>query len=59
MGDLEYNGKIKGVTTLKLIIAKRAYKEADEFEQRNPRVRLNAGNYEGRVHWAGGPFNDE
>ena len=79
MDDLEYNGKIKGMTTLRQMIAEKkvhyasdsarlraeeeatekAYKEAVEFEQRNPRVRLNTGNYEGRVLWTREPFNEE
>jgi hypothetical protein len=79
MDDLEYGGKIKGMTTLKQMIAEKkvhyasdsarlraeeeaaekAYKEAVEFEQRNPRVRLNTGEREGRTHWTREPFNDE
>ena len=78
MDDLEYNGKIKGMTTLKQMIAEKkvhyasdsarlraeeeaaekAYKEAVEFEQRNPRVRLNTGEREGRALWTREPFND-
>ena len=40
-------------------VAEKAYKETVEFEQRNTRVRLNAGNHEGRVLWVREPFNDE
>ena len=39
--------------------AEKAYKEAVEFEQRNPRVTLNTGEREGRVLWTREPFNDE
>ena len=79
MDDLEYNGKIKGMTNLKQMIAEKkvhyasdsarlkaeeeaaekAYKEAVEFEQRNPRIKLNTGNHEGRVLWIREPFNEE
>ncbi len=79
MDDLEYNGKIKGMTTLNQMIAEKkvhyasdsvrlraeeevaekAYKEAVEFEQRNPRVRLNTGSQEGRVLWTRESFADE
>lgn len=59
MGDLEYNGKIKGVTNIKLVIAEKIYKEAVEFERRNPKVRLNTGNHEGGVLWTREPINDE
>ena len=79
MDNIEFNGKIKGMTTLKQMIAEKkvhyasdsarlraeeeaaekAYKEAVEFEQRNPRVRLNTGEREGRVLWNREPFNDE
>jgi hypothetical protein len=79
MDDLEYNGKIKGMATLKQLIAEKkvhyasdsarlraeeeaaekAYKEAVEFEQRNPRIRLNTGEREGRSLWTREPFNDE
>ena len=79
MDELEYSGKIKGMTTLKQMIAEKkvhyasdsarlraeeeaadkAYKDAVEFEQRNPRVKLSTGNHEGRILWTREAFNDE
>ena len=79
MDNIEFNGKIKGMITLKQMIAEKkvhyasdsarlrteeeaaekAYNEAVEFEQRNPRVKLNTGEREGRVLWTREPFNDE
>ena len=79
MDGLEYSGKIKGMTTIKQMIAEKkvhyasdsvrlrveeeatekAYKEAVEFEQRNPRVKLSTGNHEGRALWTREPFTDE
>ena len=78
MSDLEFNGKVKGITTLKEMIARKevhyasdsarlraeeeaaekVYKEAVDFEQRNPRVRLNTGEKGGRVLWTREPFVD-
>lgn len=79
MDELEYSGKIKGMTTLKQMIAEKkvhyasdsvrlraeeeaaekAYKEAVEFEKRNPKVKFSTGNHQGRTLWTREPFNDE
>jgi len=41
------------------MIAEKAYKEAVEFGQRNPRIKLITQNYEGRALWTREPFTDE